>query len=143
MAEGEPYFAALVQEGAQLRRCDYAVEAWEGPPAGTIGWWKARVPTRQTKRSQLAPSEVMLDLFVELEQNVERQELRYVLALMLVRRRVLRLEETVVDGEGRELLVLYCARRETTYRARVAVPEASRAAAIQDELARLFSGGAG
>ena len=62
----------------------------------------------------------------------------YVLALLLVRRRVVRLEETEHDPTGHELSVLYCPRRETTYRVPTVIPSDERAAAIQQELAELL-----
>jgi hypothetical protein len=57
---------------------------------------------------------------------------------LLVRRRVMRLEEEEHDDQGREVLVLYCPRRETTYRVPVVAPDESRINQIQDELARLL-----
>ena len=64
--------------------------------------------------------------------------MRYVLALLMVRRRVFRLEEGEPDQQEGEMLVVYCPRRETTYQVPVVVPDASRAEQIQDELAKLL-----
>jgi uncharacterized protein YbaR (Trm112 family) len=80
----------------------------------------------------------MLQFFEELRQKPELQDMRYVLALLLVRRRVMRLEESEHDAQGRELLVLYCPRRDTAYRVPVVIPEESRAGTIQEELAALL-----
>ena len=89
---GEEFFSVLMAEGAELRRYDYAVEAWQGPPAGAIGWWKSQA-AQNTKRPQWAPNDVLLQCFDELADQPARQDMRYVLALLLVRRRVMRLEE--------------------------------------------------
>ena len=67
--------------------------------------------------------------------------MRYVLALLLIRRRVVRLEETERDDNGCEMLVLYCPRRETTYRVAVAAPNDERTTEIQHELAGLLFAG--
>ena len=40
LAEGEEIFSSLVVEGAQVRRRDYAAEAWTGPPEGVLGFFK-------------------------------------------------------------------------------------------------------
>jgi hypothetical protein len=64
-----------------------------------------------------------------------------VLSLLLVRRRVLRLEDTQQDPLGRELSLLYCPRRETTYKVVSVLPDEQRAAEIQAELERILSGG--
>jgi hypothetical protein len=48
------------------------------------------------------------------------------------------LEESDHDDQGREVLVLFCPRREVEYRVPVAMPDEARAKEIQDELARLL-----
>jgi len=80
----------------------------------------------------------MLDLLDQLAQDPERADMRYVLALLLIRRRVCRLEQTVRDEENQETLHLVCPRRQTEYRVAVAMPDESRAQEIQNELARLL-----
>jgi len=140
--EGEEFFSVLVVEGADVRRYDYAVEAWQGAPAGALGWWKSRIPSREAKKTQLAPGEVLLQLFTELEGVVEKQDMRYVLSLLLVRRRILRLEETEHDQAGREVLVLYSPRDETMHRVAVVMPGEVRTVQIQQELEGLLFAGA-
>jgi hypothetical protein len=140
---GEEFYSVLVAEGAEMVRRDYSVEAWEGPPEGVIGWWKSRMPDASAKRMHWAPNDVMLEFFEQLESQPEKQDMRYVLALLLVRRRVMRLEEPEQDERGREVMVAYCPRRETTYRIPAAPPDRSRAEQIQEELARLLFARAG
>jgi hypothetical protein len=138
LAPGETFYSVLISEEAELRRCDYSAEMWKGPPAEAIGWWKSQIPDRHASRRHWAPNDVMLQFFDELSDQPHRQDMRYVLALLLVRRRVMRLEESQTDAEGREVMVLYCPRRETTYQVPSAVPEKSRVDEIQEELARLL-----
>ncbi len=118
-----------------MRRLDYTVEGWQGAPPGAIAWWKSRMPTREARKSQLAPSEVLLELFANLEEAADKPDMRDVMALLLVRRRILRLEETETDAHGREVLVLYCPRDESTHRVRSVVPDEQRTDEIQTELA--------
>jgi hypothetical protein len=135
---GDVYYSVLVIEEGQPRRWDYSAEAWQGPPAGAVGWWKAEIPSANTRKKHWAPNDVMLHFFDELELREDKQDLRYVLSLLLVRRRVMRHEDTERDAEGRETAVLYCPRREETYRVPVVAPEAERVEAIQEELAGLL-----
>lgn len=138
LAPGEEFYSVLTAEGADLVRRDYAPEAWQGPPAEAIGWWKSQVPNPNANRVHMAPNDVLLQFFEELEQQPARQDMRYVLTLLMVRRRVLRLEEEQRDNQGREVLVVYCPRRDTTYRVPVVAPDETRINEIQDELARLL-----
>jgi hypothetical protein len=135
---GEDVFSALLSEGGKVIRHDYSAEAWHGPPDGAVGWWKSQIPRPEAKRVHWAPNDVMLQFFEDLEPQPARQDMRYVLALLLVRRRVMRLEEESRDEEGRQTLTLYCPRREATYHVAVVPPDESRIEEIQQELAGLL-----
>ncbi len=135
---GETIYSVLMAEGAKLVRHDYAAEAWESAPENAVGWWKSQLPGRDVKRVHWAPNDVMLDLLEQLADDPAHADMRYVLALLLVRRRVCRLEEDQRDEHQAETLILYCPRREREYRVPVATPTAERTKEIQDELARLL-----
>lgn len=143
LAPGEEFYSALIAQGADLERRDYSIEAWGGPPEGAVGWWKSEMPGPSSKRIHWAPNEVMLHFFEQLESQPGKQDMRYVLALLLVRRRVMRLEEEQYDEAGREVLVLYCPRREATYEIAAVTPDPSRINEIQEELAKLLFAKAG
>lgn len=138
LAPGETFYSALIPAGAHVERHDYSSEAWPGPPEESLGWWKSQVPTAETKKPQWAPNDVMLDFFERLAETPERGDMRYVLALLLIRRRVLRLEDTDKNEHGHETLLVYCPRRETDFRVPVIMPDAARTQQIQQELAELL-----
>ena len=117
LAEGEEFYSMLVADGSGWKRLDYACDAWHGvPEEGALAWWKSRMPSRESKKARLAPNDVLLEYFQELVERPAEQDARYVLALLLVRRRVVRLEDTEQDSSGGNVLVLYCPRDETTFR---------------------------
>ncbi|MBX9790258.1 MAG: hypothetical protein K2Y37_15175 [Pirellulales bacterium] len=139
LADGETFYSVLLADGSAVRRVDYASEAWHGPPPGdTLGWWRSQMPTREQKKGRLAPNDVLLGYFHELEHQPDEADTRYVLALLLVRRRVLRLEETDPTPGGQHELVLYCPREDATYRVRDASPDEARVAEIQKRLSELL-----
>jgi hypothetical protein len=135
---GETFFSVLVQEGAEVTRRDYAEEAWTGPPEGAIGFWKSQMPGAGAKKLHWAPNDVMLHYFEQLADNEEKLDVRYVLALLMIRRRVVRQENTEIDEQGREVAVLFCPRNEQEYRTPVVMPSAERVQQIQDEIAKLL-----
>ncbi|GMQ80085.1 MAG: hypothetical protein BMS9Abin04_026 [Planctomycetia bacterium] len=138
---GETLWTALVVEGGDVVRYDYSEEAWAGPPEDTVGWWKSQLPDSSSRQEHLAPSDVMLQLFDQWADDPTRQDLRYVLTLLLVRRRIVRLEQTAQNAAGEESLVVYCPRREATYEVPVlSIPE-PRIDQIQEELAELLYSG--
>lgn len=137
LTPGEEIFSALAPERGKLRRHDYSATAWTGPPKGAVAWWKSRIPLRETKRPHLTPNDALLEVFRNLEHEAEQQELRYVLALLLVRRRVFRQEELRRNPDGSETLVLYAPREDVNYSVRVALPDESHAADLQARLTAL------
>ena len=139
LGPGEVYYSVLTAEAAELQRHDYAADAWEGPPPQAVGWWKSQIPDRNTRRVHWAPNDVMLQFFDELAEQPDKQDMCYVLALLLVRRRVMRLEENETDSNGHDVMVLYCPRRETTYKVTAIPPEKERIDEIQQELAQLLN----
>jgi hypothetical protein len=135
---GETFYSVLLVDGPNVVRRDYCVESWEGPPEKSLGWWRSQVPDPRETKPNWAPSDVLLHYFTQLEQQSEHADTRYILALLMIRRRLLRIEETVVDERGRQTLVLFCPRDETEYQVRVTALSEQRAIEIENELARLL-----
>jgi len=135
---GEEFYSVLAAEGSELNRHDYSAEAWQGPPEQAVGWWKSQIPDRAGRRKHWAPNDVMLQFFDELAEQGDKRDMRYVLALLLVRRRVMRLEDNETDDQGHDVMVLHCPRRDATYKIPAVVPNRRRIEEIQEELARLL-----
>jgi hypothetical protein len=135
---GEQFYSVLIADGAEVVRRDYGEEAWNGPPDDAVGWWKSRMAEANAKKMNWAPNDVMLHYFQQLEEQAGQEDIRYVLTLLMVRRRILRLEESEIDDAGRELLVVFCPRNETEYRVPVVTPDPQRAREIQEELAKML-----
>jgi hypothetical protein len=138
---GEEFYSVLVSEGANVVRYDYAADAWEGPPEKAVGWWKSQVPDTASRKMHWAPNDVMLNYFEQIADNPDKQDVRYVLTLLMIRRRVLKLEEADEQStEETEEISVYCPKNEQTYKVPVASPPAERVEAIQNELAELLFG---
>jgi hypothetical protein len=138
---GETFYSVLVPDGVQIRRMDYSAEAWAGPPSEAIAWWKSQAPGKHTHWMVWAPNDVLLDYLEQLEAQSSEWDKRYILALLLLRRRVLRLEESVWSEDGQEIMLFYCPRRQTHYRVLVVPPGAERTTVIQQELMELLGAG--
>ncbi len=138
---GDVYFSVLVQQGAEIVRHDYSREAWQGPPEDAICWWKATIPDPQSTKVNWAPSDIMLDYFERLLKDPDRQDAAYVMALLMVRRKIVRLDDTQKGEDGSEHLILTGLKRQANYRVTVAEPSAQRIRQIQDELTSLLQTG--
>lgn len=100
LREGEWYYSVVLESGDEYVRQDFSAESWQGPPEGTIGWWKSRMPTSDDKKLVLAPPEVLIDLLRQMGQFPDKEKSRYLLALMLMRRRILRPAKPDEEADG-------------------------------------------
>jgi hypothetical protein len=148
---GDECYSVLEIAGVEVVRKDYSPEAWKGAPEAAFGWWKSRVPEPTAKKIKLAPNELLLELFDQLADKSEQQDLRYVLALLLVRRRVLRVDvtnntphnaEDAATDHAAETMTLYCPKRDSTCEVAVAMPDSERIDEIQQQLSELLVAGA-
>jgi len=146
---GEVFYSSLVRSSAGLDRVDCAAECWAGPPERTLAWWRSAYPTPQGGGPELAPVDVLLDVLEQLDGQADEAALRYLLALELVRRRVLRIvedrHEAALSGRGvdPDHVRLSCRRRDTAYTVTIAPPAPAEAGVLQERLTSLlWSGGA-
>jgi hypothetical protein len=149
---GEPLVSALVRLEGRLDRCDYAAAAWAGPPAHTLAWWRSTFPATTSAGTTLAPADILLDVLEELEGREGETALRYLVAIELVRRRVLRFvdrpqndnsNEQAADGPVQPDLILACRKRDREYRVRAVSARQATAPGVEERLTSLlWSGGA-
>ncbi len=90
LRDGEWYYSVVLESGDDYIRQDFSAESWNGPPEGAIGWWKSRMPMSDEKKMVLAPAEVLVDLLRQMGGFPGKEKSRYLLALMLMRRRIVR-----------------------------------------------------
>lgn len=112
---GERYVATLVEtpESEDLVRFDFTTEAWEGgakppEPNRVIAVWRPVASDRPSARSGLLGDEEMLALFESMDEAAEGRAavFRYLLALLLLRKRVYRVADQRVGEHGRPVLQL-------------------------------------
>lgn len=142
---GEPHFSALAVEGEQLSRDDCCRACWralgelpEAERPAWLFWWRTRHEVGKKKGLALN-LEAIEALFLGLEGRAEvrLRELRYVLCLLLMRKRRLKIERIVRDAEGESMLVRR-PRRQESLRVFVYDFEAERMAELREELRRVF-----
>jgi hypothetical protein len=156
---GDVCYSVLEINGSEVIRKDFCTEGWAGAPDNSFGWWKSRIPEPTAKKIKLAPNDVLLELFGQLAERPDQADLRYVLMLLLVRRRVLRVEE--VSGVGcrvsdaappdtrhrtpdtshlgsSEVMNVYCPKRDASYEVTVNMPSGERIDEIQQQLSELL-----
>lgn len=165
LVAGDVFYSVLIQTSeGETKREDIYEGAWEGPPEDCVGWWKTQVPSLASLRMKWAPNDVMLHYFDSLTDVPDKQDLRFVLSLLLLRRKILTQRESIqllrqdetedqtsddetdteakdkdsTAGQLAEELQFYCPRNQKEYSVVAVDIAASRIAKIQDELAELL-----
>lgn len=106
--EGEEYYSALFDENKMFVRKDFCPLCWnKGKEGRGFSFWKTKVPKKDKPAQAMINIEVLLDMFIKLEGNNEshQRNLRYVLALYLIRKKVFKLK-SLKRQDGEEVIVL-------------------------------------
>ncbi len=100
LQEGEEFYSALFEEGETFRRVDYSPESWQGPPEGSYCHFRSRIPVKEKRKKLLADNDILVSFFLRLGDDAEpaRVQFRFVLALILMRKRLLRYEGSKVEA---------------------------------------------
>jgi hypothetical protein len=110
---GQAYIATLVREAGVpgLRRLDFSLDAWAAgvsqPSAEVFASWRARGGQRDQRPDPVLGDEQLAAIFHDMEEAGDQRHLRfrYLLALLLIRRRLYRVVGTDKD-EGKSVLQL-------------------------------------
>ncbi len=99
--EGDGFYSVLFEEGDSFRRADYSLTAWDGPPEGAFCYFKTRMAVKEKRKKTFVDNEMLRAFFLRLggEQEPDRVRFRFVIALILMRKRVLRYEQCVTTDE--------------------------------------------
>lgn len=127
--------SALVERDGRLERLDFALSSWTAAPADTIGHWRSQVPAAATPQVRRLDADTLLQEFERLEDAGHEQvrRLRYVLALLLLQKKRLELEDCRVDDDV-NYLVLIGTKGEGPFEVRDEQLDADEIAAVQREL---------
>ena len=145
---GEKIFTFLLEENGEILRRDFCAEAFASTrrPENALAWWSSRLPSSAAPKEKLAPHDALTDLFESLAERPDEAALRYVLALLLTRRRVLRFEREEFEfadaapsrSDASPSLVFFSPRRETSYVVPVVELNAEEIAAVEARLLALI-----
>jgi hypothetical protein len=104
---GEDYYGALVETEQGLQRRDFSNEYWEREKPPVYCFWKTKLAAPNEKKQLFVSDDMLMAFFERLapETDPEKVSFRFVLALVLMRKRRLKYDATKMDG-GREIWCL-------------------------------------
>ncbi len=115
--EEEEYYSALFDGNNIFIRKDYCTSCWCKDKGDELfSFWKTRLPKKDKPVQKFVNNEVFLDMFARLEGKNEpsQRNLRYVLALYLIRKKIFKLKSFTRENEE-ELITLFYPRENKEF----------------------------
>jgi len=105
IAPGQKFMAALRETPAGFERLDISLDAWpQFDRKDVIGFWQTVMPKHEQKKKVFVDDQVLCEIFERLSETTEPAKLnfRFVLGLILMRKRMIVYEDTRVN-DGKEI----------------------------------------
>ena len=104
---GEEYFGALVVSEEGLQRRDFCAEYWESEKPDVFCHWKTKLPEPGRKKQLFVDDQMLMAFFERLGRETDQEKInfRFVLTLILMRKRLLKYEESR-NEDGKEIWCL-------------------------------------
>lgn len=99
---GEEYVAALVEIDNQFERKDFSSQFWAANKPKVYCYWKSIMPKDDKKKKIFVDNDMLLAFFERLatETNEEKINFRFVLTLILMRKRLVKYDSSEkIDGK--------------------------------------------
>lgn len=143
-ADSARYFSLLCTENGEIARKDFCLGCWSKRPAqaADLFWWRTRhIPSKQ--HGLALNLEALEALFIALEgrNDLKVKELRFLLCLLLMRKRRLKTVRMTRE-DGVDAFVVRRPRRQEEFSVFVFDFSAERMAELREELRSIFAGGA-
>ena len=101
IAPNEEYYAALVETDSGLERRDFCAEYWQNNTPQVYCYWKTKLPHPDQKKKLFVDDDMLTAFFDRLAKETEQEKInfRFVLALILMRKRRLKYDSSKTDGD--------------------------------------------
>ena len=98
---GEEYFAALVETEEGFQRRDFCADYWQEKKPDVFCYWKTKLPHPDQKKQIFVDDEMLMAFFERLEGESEQEKInfRFVLALILMRKRRLKYNSSKIEED--------------------------------------------
>lgn len=148
LSPGEEFIATLKEAGDELLREDYCPACWSGRPADSdedpdlLGTWQTRTPQPKEKKKLFIDDELLVNFFERLAgaESSVKISLRYVLALVLMRKRLLIYDGTERLDDGAEIWKMHLKGSDKTHSVIDPKMDAEQVAEVSRQLGQIMEG---
>lgn len=143
---GSELVATVREAGEELQREDFCLDCWSGragrDDGQLLGQWHSRVPAPTEKKKLLVDDELLANLFERLGQadSPAKVNFRFVLALILMRKRLLVYDRTEPPDGGGETWVMHLRGSDTPMKVVNPHLDDDRIAEVSGQLSEIMEG---
>lgn len=140
LAVGERYHGVLLDKDGKLRRVDYSAEAWDNAPPAAVAHWIGKIPAADKPKKPIFHDNLLLDCFQHLSEStaIDRLQLRYVIGLLLMRRKRFKFEDSRKQPNGQTVMILQDAKNGARHEVVDPRLSSQEIEMVQDEVFRLM-----
>jgi hypothetical protein len=98
---GQEYFGALVETDEGLQRRDFCADYWDNQKPDVFCYWKTKLPQPGQKKQIFVDDQMLMAFFERLKKETEQEKInfRFVLTLILMRKRILKYDATTIEDD--------------------------------------------
>ena len=144
---GEEFVAAVREAGEELLREDYCPTCWDAKgdaedEPDVLGVWRARVPQPQEKRKLFVDDDLLRNFFERLEgaEDEAKVSFRYVLALVLMRKKLLVYDRMDRRDDGSEVWQMHFKGSDATHHVIDPKMDEDKIAEVSAQLGQILEG---
>lgn len=143
IAPEEPFMAALREKADAFERLDVKLDAWpDFPRDDIVAFWRATMPKANAKRKQFAIDDAGLCDLLERLEGVDvhaKQCFRFVLALILMRKRLVTYDGSRFEGNAEIWSIRIRGRVDQTFNLVDPKPTEEQIAAVSTQLGEILN----
>ena len=146
IAPGEELVATVAEGDDELRRQDYCLACWEAESRDDspdlLGVWRTRMPALKQKKKLLVDDELLVNFFQRLEGTdaAGKINFRFVLALVLMRKKLLVYDRAEKRDDGTELWTMHLKGEAAGYAVIDPHMDEEKIAAVSRQLGEIMEG---
>ncbi|MHC4295648.1 MAG: hypothetical protein ACYSTL_08700 [Planctomycetota bacterium] len=146
---GEQFVATIREVDDEFHREDYCPQCWDSAPPGRnedapdlFGVWRSCIPAPQEKKRLFVDNELLINFFERLDGTTDEVKVsfRYVLALVLMRKKLLVYDRLSREDDGSEIWEMHFKGDANTHRVIDPKMDAEKIAAVSAQLGTILEG---
>ncbi len=147
LEEEEQFVAVVVENGEDFERQDWCQGCWDDPGRseveGLFGQWLTKMPAKKAKKKTFVDDAMLIGFYQRLAGTDEpaRLNFRFVLALVLMRKKLLTYQKTATGDDGVERWAMKLKGEEEPGEVINPKLDEDKIAEVSDQLAEIMEGG--